>query len=124
MTDFSNGTITVIGHHFYEHRDPTGGIALIGELFHVVGIVVTGTASNSAIDGIAGHVSTEGFIYRCTQPRIVLNNTTTLLGGHHQFTNQLGKQLAPLGILGGLAMLNVCPLTMPCHDYALRVIPS
>ena len=91
MPHVTHGPITVIRHDFDQYRDAAGGIALVSELFHVIGIVSAGTSGNGAVDGVALHVCAQCLIYSSAQSRIILCNGPTRASGDHQFTDQFGK---------------------------------
>src|SRR5690606_21008931 len=86
-----------------------------GELDDVVGLVVAGTASNGAVDHVARHVGGQRLVHGQAQTRVVRRHGAAL-GRHGQLANQLGEDLAALGILTTLAVLDVGPFGMTSHN--------
>ena len=115
MTHLSHSAVPIVGHGLHQHSDPTRRVAFVGEFLHVVVLGVASTASDSAINRVAGHIGAERLIHRRTQTRVILDHAAALLGSDGQFTNELGEELAALGILSCLAVLNVGPFTVSCH---------
>ena len=113
-------TIPVVRHHFHEHCHTTRRITLVGQLLHVVGFAGARPTCYGVIDGVPLHIGAKRLVYRCTESRVVLNSSTTGSRGHDQFPDQLGKELAPLGVLRRLAMLDVRPFTVARHRESVR----
>ncbi|MNY24672.1 hypothetical protein D3C86_1584040 [compost metagenome] len=115
MAYFGGGAIAVIGHGLDEDRHATRRIAFVAQLDHVVGFVRTDPAGDRPINGVAGHVGGQRLVHGQTQTRIVRRQTTAL-GGDGQLTNELGEDLAALGVLTPFAVLDVGPFGMTSHN--------
>ena len=115
MADFSHRPVFVVGHDFHEYRHTTGAIAFVGQLFVVVIIATTGATFNRALDGVFFHIGGERLVDDGAQAGIIIGIPPALARGHGQLTNDFGEDLAPLGILCRLAVLDVGPLTVTRH---------
>ena len=123
MTHFGSGTVAVVGHRLDDDRYAARRITFIGKLDHVVGIVGADAARNGTIDGIAGHVGGQRLVHGQAQTRVVRRDAAALPCSDGQLTDQLGKDLAFLGILPLFAVLDVGPFRMTSHN-SLRIALS
>ncbi|MNG12676.1 hypothetical protein D3C84_963010 [compost metagenome] len=121
MTHGRCSTVAVVGHGLDHDRHATRTVALVAELFNVIGLGRASTTGNRPIDDVAAHVSPQRLVQGQAQTRVGSRVATALLGGDGQLTNPLGEDLAPLGVLTLLAVLDVCPFGMTSHN-ALRIL--
>ena len=115
MAHFGHRSVPVIGHGLNQYGHATIGIALINQFFNVITLTATSAARNRTLNGVLGHVRTQGFIHRCSQAWIVIDYTAAQPSCYRDLTNQFGVKLAALFVLSGLAVLDVGPLTVSCH---------
>ena len=115
MAHFGGGAVAVVGHGLDDDGHAAGRIALVGQLRHVVGIVGAGTTGDGTVDHIARHVGRQRLVHGQAQARVVRRDRTAL-GGNGQLTNDLGENLAALGVLAPLAVLDVGPFGMTSHN--------
>ena len=119
MPHLGDGPVPVVGHDLNQHSDAARGIALVGQLLHIVRFTSAGASGNGVVDGVALHVGTEGFIDRRAKTRVVFYEGPTRSRSHNKFTNQFCKQLTALRVLSRLAVLDICPFTVASHGKLL-----
>ena len=119
MPYFSDRAVSVIRHAIHQDRYPARSIALIADLFVGHPFQFAGTSLDGAINRIARHIGRQGLVDRGAQPRIGRTVSAPCSGGHGDFPNQFGEQLAAFRILSGFPKLDVGPLAMPRHSYLL-----
>ena len=115
MTDFRNGTVTVVGQTFNHHRRAARTVTFIDDGFHVCIIIAAHAAGNSAVQGVAGHVVAQRFVDCRAQTRVRSRIAAAQTRGGDQLANNFRKDLTALGILCRFAVLGVGPFTMTCH---------
>jgi hypothetical protein len=116
VPDISDGPVLVVSQGFNQNSNPVWTIALIHQFFEVIAVRRTSAALYGAINGIPCHVGAQGLVDHSTQPGIIGNIASPLLGRYSQLTNDFREYLAPLGILASLAVLDICPFTVASHD--------
>ena len=115
MTHFGNGTVAVVGQALH-HDGRTGrAVTFVDDGLELLAVATTGPTRDGAVDGFAGHVAGQGCRHRRTQARVVGGIRITDTGRGGDFTDQLGEDLAALGILSCLAVFDVGPFTVTCH---------
>ena len=119
VPNFRHGAIAVVGHGFNQQRHAACGVALIGQLIEVGTLPAAGAPVDGLLDRVLGHIGAERLVHGGAQSRIVLQNTAPEPSGDGHFAQNLGPQLPPLGILSGLAVLDVGPLAVPGHRLSL-----
>ena len=120
MAHLGNGTIAVVGNAVHHHRNTTGPVALVARLLKILTVLRTRTALDRAFNGVLGHVATKCLVNRQPQTRVAGRVRITHLCRHGDLADQLGKQLATLGILGTFTVLNIGPFTVSCHGHSPR----
>src|SRR5690606_6280424 len=68
------------------------------------------------LDHVLGHVGAERLVHGAAQARVGSRVTAAGAGGHRNLADDLGEDLAPLRVLGVLAVLDVRPLGMTGHS--------
>ena len=116
MAHFGSGAVAVVGHGLDDDCHTTRRVSLVAQLGHVVGFVRAGTASDCAVDDVARHVGRQRLIHSQAQAWIIRRHTAAVLGRHGQFADQLGEDLAPLGVLALFAVLDIGPFGMTSHN--------
>src|SRR5690606_38946132 len=116
VADLGHGALAVVGHAVDQDSGTAGPVALVAD-FLEVGIV---GASRAALDGaqdvVLGHVGRSGLVPSEPQAGIGVRVGPTVAGGNGDFTNDFGPELAALGVLSTLAVLDVCPFTVSGHN--------
>src|SRR5690606_1115323 len=69
-----------------------------------------------AVAPLAWQVVGQRLVHCQAQTRVVRRNRAAMLGGDRQLANQLGEDLAPLGVLTPLAVLDIGPFGMTSHN--------
>ena len=105
MPHIGHGAHRIVGHRVDDQGNATRPIALVAQLLHVVCAVGTRTAPDGAFDGVLGHVRGERFFDADTQARIG-RWIAAIASSNGDLADQLGKDLAALGILGVLAIFD------------------
>ena len=118
MAHLGHGAVDVVGHGFHQHRHAVLAVALVGDLLHVGAVVIAGAALDRPVDGVLGHVVAERLVDGGAQARVVGDLRAAHAGRHGDFTNQLGEDLAPFGVLSRLTVLNIGPFTMTRHGIS------
>ncbi len=115
VTHFGNGTVTVVGQALHHDGGTGRAVAFVHDGLELLAVTTAGATLDGTVDGIASHVVGQGCRYRRSQTRVVgwIGITETRGGG--DFADQLGENLATLGILSGLAVFDVGPFTVTCH---------
>src|SRR5690242_20260947 len=115
MPDLAHCAGTVVCQAIDNHRDSAGRIAFIPYLLERCTFQFAGTTFDSTLNRVLGHVGSERLVHRQTQPRILIRIRITAACSGGYLTDQTREQLAALGVLRVLAMLNIGPLAMPGH---------
>jgi hypothetical protein len=105
----------VVGEAVDHHRDAADAVALVAHFLVVHALELTGAALDRVLNVVLRHRLCLALVDRQPQPRVHRRVAAAHLGGHGDFLDQLGEDLAALGILATLAVLDVGPLRMSCH---------
>ena len=110
MSDFSNGSILVVGHHFDKNRNTAGTVSLVGHLLkgHCIG-ADTGPFFDGSLDIVFGHIFIFGRHNGLPQSGICLRITSTQSRCQGNFLDQFSKYLASFGINGALFSFDGTP---------------
>src|SRR5690606_3034551 len=84
--------------------------------------IAADTALDRAINGVTRHILAERLVHRRAQTRIVVDFGATETRRRGDLTDQLGKDLSLFGILGRLAMLDVRPFAVACHNNLVLLL--
>ena len=115
MTHFGYGTVAVVSQTLNHDGRAGRAVTFVYDGLELLAIATTGATLNGTVDGVAGHVVGQGGSHRSTQTRVVGRIGITQTRGGSDFADQLGEDLATLGILSGLAVFDVGPFTVTCH---------
>src|SRR5690606_26355039 len=85
-------------------------------------IITTDTALDGAINGVARHVLAQRLVHRRTQTRVIVDFSATETRGRGDLADQLGKDFSFPGILGRLAVLDVRPFAVACHNNLVLLL--
>jgi len=80
--------------------------------------ILAGPALDRALDRVLGHVVGQGLVDRQAQARVAAEIRAAHLGRDRDLADEFGKQLAALGILAFLAVLNIGPFTVSGHGLS------
>src|SRR5690606_17402811 len=105
----------VVGHAVDQDGSAAGTIAFITDLFEVVAIGSARAALNGALDVVLGHVGRGGLVPGQAQTRVGVRVGAAGACRNGDFTDDLGPELAALGVLTPFAVLDVCPFTVSGH---------
>src|SRR5690606_10458559 len=105
----------VVGHAVDQDGSAAGTIAFITDLFEVVAIGSARAALNGALDVVLGHVGRGGLVPCQAQTRVGVRVGAAGACRNGDFTDDLGPELAALGVLTPFAVLDVCPFTVSGH---------
>lgn len=113
MADVRNSAVLVVSHALYHNGDSCRAVSLIGKGLELGSVALAArTALYGTLDGVSCHVVGKGFCNGSTETRVAGRIAAADSGSGGNLTNELGKNLAALGILQSLAVLNIMPLTM------------
>ena len=115
MANLSYRPVTIIGSAVNQHGHASMSIPLITHLFVRHSLKFSSTPLDRAVNSISSHVPSERFFHRSPQPGIGCAITSTRASSHGDLSDQLGKQLATLGVLGRLAKLDIGPFAVSGH---------
>ncbi len=118
MAHLADGAVAVVGGALHQHRRTAGRIALVAHLLVGVAVHTAAAALDGAVDGVSGHVGGQRLVDGRAQPRVGVGITAALAGGHGDLADELGEELAPLGVLGRLAELDVGPFAVSGHLWS------
>src|SRR5690606_30804458 len=77
-----------------------------------------------ALDGVLRHVLAERLVHRRAQARVVGGIAAAEPGGNGDLTDQLGEDLAALGVLAGFLVFDVGPFAVTGHMSSVVVCVS
>ena len=115
MPDLADGAIAVVGEAVDHDGDATGAVALVARLLVILAIELARAALDRALDVVLGQALRPGLVDHEAQARIRIEVAAAHAGSDRDLTDELGEYLAPLGVLGALAELDVGPFTVASH---------
>ncbi|MNH17880.1 hypothetical protein D3C79_775670 [compost metagenome] len=115
MTHFGHGAVTVVGQALHHDGGARRAVTFINDGLELLAIATTGAALDGTVDGVTGHVAGQGSRYRRAQARVVGGISITEASRGGDFADQLGEDLATLGVLRRLAVFDVGPFAVTCH---------
>lgn len=112
-TDFGGRTVAVVGKAFDDEANAGRSVALVDDVFVVGGAVFsTGTTLDGTSDVVGRHGGLLGLVDGIVQGRVAVRVATAEAGGDFDVLDELGEELAALGVDGGLLVLGGRPLGM------------
>src|SRR5262249_36492864 len=114
--------VPVVGQALHQHRDPTGGIALVGDV--LVGGAAgfqPGAAADRTVDVVVGNRALLGLLDRVVQGRVAGRVGSPGARRHLDVLDQLGEKLAAPGVHDRLLVLGRRPLRMATHVRSLTM---
>src|SRR5207249_11640455 len=110
-----DGAVAVVGGALHQDGHSAGAVALEGDVLVGHAFQLAGPLLDGALDVVGGHVHGLGLLDRGAQAGVRVGVTTAEAGGDRQLADDLGEDLAPLGIEGALLVLDGSPLGMSGH---------
>ena len=116
VADVGDRADAVVGRAVDDERSAADAVAFVADFFVGDAFELAGALENGVGDGVLGHVAAAGLDQGEAETGVGLRIAAAHAGGHDDFTNQLRPEVGALGVLTALAMLDVGPLGMTCHD--------
>src|SRR3546814_3251070 len=98
-----HGAHLVVGQAVDDHRHAARRVALVADLLVLDALQLAGGFLQRALDGVLGHVDRQALVDRRAQARAVGRLGAALAGRDGDFADDLGEDLAALGVGGVLA---------------------
>src|SRR5690606_27681062 len=112
VAHFGHGAGAVVGHAVHDDGSSADTVAYIAHFVVVVAVSAARAAGDRALNGVLGHVGVSAFVPGHAQTGVGVGIGAAGAGGHRDFTNDFGPQLAALGVLAPFAVLNIGPFTV------------
>ena len=113
-TDFGGGAVAVVGQALDDQADAGRRVALV---YDVLVVGATGFFTRAALDGaldvVGRHGRFLGLVDGVVQRRVAIRVAAAHTGRDLDVLDELGEELAALGVNGGLLVLGSRPLGMP-----------
>src|SRR3954451_7522773 len=123
--DLHRRPVLVVGEALDQHRDTAGGIALVGDRL-VVGAagLQAGAALDRPVDVVVGHRGLLRLLDGVVERRVARRVTAAGARRDLDVLDQLGEELAALGVDARLLVLRRRPLGMAAHAVPLSSPPA
>src|SRR5690606_40201852 len=105
----------IVGHAVDQHRRAARTIACVAGFFVVGAVRSARPALNGALDVVLRHVGGRGLVPGQAETRVGVRVGAAGASRYGDFTNDLGPELAALGVLTPFAVLDVRPFTVSGH---------
>ena len=115
VADLGDGAVAVVGRALDQDRDAAGAVALEHELLVGGALELAGALLDGALDVVGGHVGALGLVDRGAQARVGVGVAAADAGGDRHLADELGEELAALGVERALLVLDRVPLGMSGH---------
>src|SRR5699024_7181820 len=110
------GSVAVVGETFDEQGHTAGGIAFVHDRLVVDSRAVEASAAlDCATDVVGRNGVLLRLLDRVEERRVAVGVRSTVASGNLDVLDQLGKELAALGIDGSFLVFSRCPFGMTCH---------
>ena len=108
---FGHGAVFVVRGHFHHDGDAAGTIAFVKGFHKIAARVLTGAFADGGFNSVLGQVY--GFGRSDGRPQTgIARGIAAVLGGDDDFLGGFGENLAALGVLASLAVLDVGPFAV------------
>ena len=114
VAHFGHGAVLVVGGHFHHDGDTGGAVTFVEAFGQVAARVLARALADGGFDLVLGQVHGLGSGNGRTQTRVA-RRIATVLGSDDDFLGGLGENLAALGVLTALAVLDIGPFAVPRH---------
>src|SRR6266540_4054641 len=118
VADLGYGPVPVIAGEIDQQGATARPIAFQLELFKMDAGKLAGAALDRLLGVVRRHVDVFGFEDCESEAGVAVRITAAEAGGDGDFTDDLGKDLAALGVYVRFVPLRGCPVTMAPHDLA------
>ena len=115
MPHVRHGARLVVGHAVDDHGRTGNAVTFVADFLVVDAFEVAGAALDRALDVVLRHVVGVGLVDRQPQTRVGPRIAAAHARRDGDFLDEAGKNLAALGVLLALAVLDVRPLAVTCH---------
>ena len=115
VAHLGHGARAVVGEQSTITAAPFEAVALVADLLVVHAVEAARAALDRALDVVLGHVVLVRLVDGEPQPRIHVRIAAAHARGDGDFLDEAGEDLAALGVLAALAVLDVRPLAVACH---------
>jgi len=99
-------------------------VALVVHLFVNSAFDLASAPLDRPLDVVVGHVRRLGLLDCGCQCRVELDVASAFASSDLDGLGELAEQLAPLRVLSALAVLDIRPFGMTCHDYPSAIASS
>ena len=113
LPDLGDGAVPVVGRALDEEERAVGAGALVEDLFVALAFDLAGAALDGVLDRVAGHRLPLGVGDRLAQARVVRGIAAAHAGRDGELLDQLGEELAALGVSAPFLRLIVAHLEWP-----------
>ena len=110
--DLGSRAVAVVRQRLHVEGHPVWGVALVGDRLVVDALQLTGAPLHRPLDGVQRHRGVPGLLEHGPQRRVDVRVAAALPGRHLHLLDQLGEELAALGVGGTLLVLDGRPLGM------------
>src|SRR5919112_4748339 len=123
--DLHGRPVLVVGQALDEDGDPAGRVALVGDglVVHAAGLGAR-PALDRAVDVVVGHRRLLRLLDGVEQRRVAGGVTAARAGRDLDVLDELGEELAALGVDRGLLVLRRRPLGVAAHERSLTVFTN
>ncbi len=121
VADLRSGPIAIVGEQLQHHRDPAGAVAFEAHLLVRHSGELAGAAMDGPLDVVGGHVGRLGGGDRGAQPGVAVRVAARFARRDRDLTDDLGEELAALGVGPPLLVLDRAPLVVARHEASSRV---
>ena len=107
----------IVRHAIHDDRSPADTVTLVADFLIADALEFAAAAFGGALDGVLRHVVRIGLVHGQAQPRVAARVGATQPRRDRDFLDEPGKDLAALGVLASLAVLDVRPFAVTCHTF-------
>src|SRR6476660_9513697 len=115
MADLRKSAILVIGHHLNVDGDTPRPISLVSNLFVLLARELSRPLLYCSLDVVAGHVGSTRRLDGCPEPGVACWISPADSCRYRYLFDDLGKNLAALGVESAFRVLDIAPLGMAGH---------
>src|SRR5690606_18899366 len=117
MAHLGHGAGAVVGHAVDDDRRAADAIAFVADFLVVVAVGAASAALDGALDVVLGHVGVGGLVPGHGQARVAVGVRAAGARRDGDLADDFGPELAPLGVLTPLAVLDIGPFAVSGHGY-------
>jgi len=121
VADLGNRAVLVVGQAGDVNGHAAGAVAFINHFFVLGAFQLAGALLDGPLDVVGGHVGVFGGLDGAAQARVLVGVAAAGAGGHGDFADDFGEDLAALGVGRAFFMLNRRPFGMSGHVSSFGV---